>query len=190
MNRPDYYEFLQISPNAEPETIHRVYRFLALRLHPDNPETGDVEKFYLLNEAYDTLSNPRKRADYDAGRKQGENGAAPLSSEIDFMDDIQGELNRRLALLALLYVRRRTSPHLPEIPLVEVEERMGFPRDYLEFTVWYLQKKGYIMRADNSAFTLTADGVDFVESERAQLPLLHRLLANGAAASAAVPSPA
>ena len=34
MNIPDYFEFLQISPNAEPDTIHRVYRFLAVRLHP------------------------------------------------------------------------------------------------------------------------------------------------------------
>ena len=34
MNLPDYYEFLQISPNAEFDTIHRVHRFLALRFHP------------------------------------------------------------------------------------------------------------------------------------------------------------
>ena len=45
MKIPDYYEFLQISPNAEPATIHRVYRFLAGRLHPDIPGTGDAEKF-------------------------------------------------------------------------------------------------------------------------------------------------
>ena len=37
----DYYELLQISPNAEPETIHRVYRLLAQRFHPDNGQTGD-----------------------------------------------------------------------------------------------------------------------------------------------------
>ncbi len=48
MNLPDYYEFLQISPNAEFDTIHRVYRFLALRFHPDNPETCDPDKFHLL----------------------------------------------------------------------------------------------------------------------------------------------
>ena len=34
MKIPDYYEFLQISPNAEQATIHRVYRFLAGRFHP------------------------------------------------------------------------------------------------------------------------------------------------------------
>ena len=44
METPNYYEFLQISPNAEPDTIHRVYRFLAARFHPDNPETGDADK--------------------------------------------------------------------------------------------------------------------------------------------------
>ena len=44
----DYYEFLQISPHADVDTIHRVYRYLAARLHPDNPESGDAEMFRLL----------------------------------------------------------------------------------------------------------------------------------------------
>ncbi|MGI9072507.1 MAG: J domain-containing protein [Bryobacteraceae bacterium] len=57
----DHYEFLQISPNAQLETIHRVYRFLAARFHPDNPETGDPEKFLLLNRAFDVLSDPEQR---------------------------------------------------------------------------------------------------------------------------------
>ena len=66
----DYYEFLQISPNAEPSTIHRVYRFLAGRLHPDNPGTGDAEKFLLLKQAFDVLSDPERRAEYDATLKK------------------------------------------------------------------------------------------------------------------------
>lgn len=45
MEMPDYYEFLQISPSAEADTIHRVYRFLAARFHPDNQDNGDAEKF-------------------------------------------------------------------------------------------------------------------------------------------------
>ena len=59
MKNLDYYDFLQISPHAEADTIHRVFRFLAARLHPDNPESGDPEKFHLLKKAYDVLSNPR-----------------------------------------------------------------------------------------------------------------------------------
>ena len=41
----DYYEDLQISPNADLETIERVYRLLAKRYHPDNQATGSIEKF-------------------------------------------------------------------------------------------------------------------------------------------------
>ena len=175
---PDYYEFLQISPNAEPDTIHRVYRFLAARLHPDNPKTGDPEKFFLLKQAYDVLSSPERRAEYDVAR-YSEQSQIPLSTTIDFMDNIEGELNRRLALLAVLYVQRRTNPTYPEVSLHEVERRLGFPREYLDFTTWYLRNKGLITRADNSDFCLTVDGVDFVESQRAQIPILNKLLTRG-----------
>ncbi len=179
MDLPNYYEFLQISPNAETETIHRVYKFLAARLHPDNPDTGDADKFFLLKQAYDVLSHPARRAKYDAGIEKDGPPSDPLSNSIDFMDQIDGELNRRLAVLALLYVQRRTDPGHPEVSLAEVEIRMGFPRDYLEFTMWYLQKKSYVTGADNAKYTLTAEGVDFVESQRANLPVLHKLLTTG-----------
>ena len=56
---------------------------------------------------------------------------------------------------------------------------MGFPRDYLEFTLWYLVKKRYITRTDNAQFTLTADGVDFVETQRGSIPVLNKMLTTG-----------
>jgi sulfofructose kinase len=77
-------------------------------------------------------------------------------------------------------------PHQPRsslrsFPPWKSKMRMGFPRDYLEFTTWYLLKKGYITRADNSAFTLTAEGVDFVEiAARASVPVLNKLLTSTA----------
>ena len=54
----DYYETLQISANAEPETIHRVFRLLAQRFHPDNKESGNGARFRELTEAYQVLSDP------------------------------------------------------------------------------------------------------------------------------------
>jgi hypothetical protein len=179
MKALDYYEFLQISPNADPDTIHRVYRFLAARFHPDNPDSADPEKFALLRMAYDVLSDPARRAEYDASYETEGLNRPPLSSTVDFMDDLQGELNRRLAVLAVLYYRRRTNPASPEVGLAEIERRMGFPRDYLDFTTWYLLRKGYITRADNSDFTLTAAGVDFVETQRGHIPVLNKLLTTG-----------
>ena len=179
MEIQDYYEFLQISPNAQPATIHRVYRFLAGRLHPDIPETGDAQTFRQLKQAYDVLSDPERRAQYDATYKKDAPPPVPLSNSIDFMDSLGGELNRRLAVLALLYIKRRINPYTPEVSLNEVEARMGFPRDYLHFTTWYLRNKGYITQADNSDFTLTALGVDFVELNRANVPVLNKLLTPG-----------
>lgn len=179
MKSMDYYEFLQISHNADPDTIHRVYRFLAARLHPDNPETGNAEKFMLLQEAWNVLSDPKRRAEYDATCRNEPPQPVPLSTSVDFMDDIEGELNRRLAVLALLYIQRRTNPYKPEVSLAAVEKCMGFPRDYLQFTTWYLQNKKYITRADNSDLTLTVLGVDFVESNRTNTPVLDKLLTPG-----------
>ncbi len=177
MEIPDYYEFLQISPGAEVDTIHRVYRFLAARLHPDNQETGDTEKFFLLKQAYEVLSDPERRAAYDASRQGWQ--PKPLSTWIDFMDNMEGEMNRRLGVLAVLYFQRRTNPYAPEVSFRNIERRLGFPRDYLEFTAWYLRTKGYIVRADNSDFTITAEGVDFVETQRVNIPVLDKLLTAG-----------
>jgi curved DNA-binding protein CbpA len=177
MEMPDYYEFLQISPTAEADTIHRVYRFLATRFHPDNHETGDTERFFLLTQAYEVLSDPVRRADYDASRQSSQ--PEPLSAWIDFMDSMDGELNRRLAVLTVLYAKRRTNPDRPELSLRDIESRLGFPRDYLLFTMWYLRTKGNITRADNSEYTITAEGVDFVETQRKNIPVLERLLTTG-----------
>lgn len=178
----DYYEFLQISPNADSETIHRVYKYLAARFHPDNAKTGDATKFQVIKAAYDMLSDPTRRATYDAQQKQKH--PQPLSTTVDFMDQLEGELNRRMAVLAVLYYRRRTHSDMPEVKLAEIEERMGFPRDYLEFTLWYLVKKHLVTKSDNACFSLTAEGVDFVEKERVAFPVLNGLLTSSAGPSA------
>jgi len=180
MEIPDYYELLEISPQATQDTIHRVYRYMAARYHPDNLETGNLEKFTHLTSAYKVLSEPNRRSEYDAQRATHQPKIRnPISSTVDFLDQAEGDLNRRVAVLAILYYRRRIYPNSPEVSLAEIEERMGFPRDYLDFTTWYLAKKRYITRADNSDFTLTVEGVDFIETQRAAIPLLDKLLTNG-----------
>jgi curved DNA-binding protein CbpA len=177
---PDYYELLEISPQASQDTIHRVYRFMAARYHPDIPGTGNLEKFTHLASAYKVLSDPNRRSEYDAQRATLQPTIRnPMSTTVDFMDQADGDLNRRLAVLAILYYRRRMYPNSPEVSLSEIEDRMGFPRDYLDFTTWYLAKKRYITRADNSDFTLTVEGVDFIEAQRATIPVLDKLLTNG-----------
>ena len=70
----DYYEALQISPNADADTGQRVFRLLAQRFHPDNAETGDATRFRALHDAYSVLSEPEQRAKYiSATRRCGRN---------------------------------------------------------------------------------------------------------------------
>lgn len=60
----DYYEVLQLHPNAEPEVIESAFRRLALKYHPD--KGGSNERMAELNRAYAVLSNPEQRGAYDA----------------------------------------------------------------------------------------------------------------------------
>lgn len=172
----DYYEFLQISPNAEAETIQRVYKMLVVRYHPDNPETGDCEKFLLLSRAYRTLIDPGKRALYDAtyARRRGE----PLKVfELkEFIGGIEGEANRRLGVLCLLYMRRRSNPEDPGLSLLEFEQMMSFPREHLIFTMWFLKEKEYLRTENNADYTVTAKGAEFVESHLPSHRVLYNLL--------------
>jgi len=74
----NYYDLLQINPQAEIETIERVYRILASRYHPDNLQTGDEERFKVLNEAYQILRDPVKRKEYDRQFELSPAGPLPV----------------------------------------------------------------------------------------------------------------
>lgn len=179
----DYYEFLQISPKAGQETIRRIYRFMAARYHPDNPETGDQERFLFLNRVYQTLSDTQRRAEYDASRQAQSGTANPLVNVGALLDGVKGKANRRLAILGLLYNKRRLNSQEPGISLWELEAKMCIPREHLEFATWYLKAKHYLETGDNSELVLTASGVDYVEGAAEHDPMLHRLLSAGARSS-------
>jgi hypothetical protein len=173
---PNYYDVLQISPQAEAETVHRVYRIMAARFHPDNPETGDTDKFLLLKKAYEVLSDPDRRNEYDARHKRQDAEPMPIFEMKDFVIGVEAESNRRLGVLSLLYNQRRMDSDHPSLSLLILEQRMSFPREYLNFTMWYLRAKGFVTAADNADYTLTADGADYVEQNIVKSDILGKLL--------------
>lgn len=76
-NKRDYYEILGINKKANEKEIKSAYRKLAMKYHPDkNKEPGADEKMKEINEAYEVLSDPQKRANYDNYGHDGVNGQA------------------------------------------------------------------------------------------------------------------
>ena len=66
MAEKNYYDILGLDKNASPEDIKSAYRKLAKKYHPDiNKEPGATERFKEINEAYECLSDPNKKSNYD-----------------------------------------------------------------------------------------------------------------------------
>ncbi|HEV2580649.1 MAG TPA: molecular chaperone DnaJ [Ktedonobacteraceae bacterium] len=73
----DFYEVLGVARNASDDELKKAYRRLAKQYHPDaNKEQGSESRFVEINEAYETLSDPQKRAVYDRYGHAGLNGGA------------------------------------------------------------------------------------------------------------------
>jgi DnaJ domain len=161
----DYYEVMQVSPKADPETIHRVYRILAHRFHPDNADTGNSDIFRRILEAYEVLSEPQRRAAYDVNYH--------VVRQLRFRVFEQGESTlgkaaekaTRRGILDLLYTARINQPAQPAVSLQELEELLGCPREHLEFSLWYLKENGLVTRSDAGRFAITVKGVDQAEMD-------------------------
>src|SRR3712207_9568812 len=74
----DYYAALGVPKDADAAAIKKAYRKLARDLHPDkNPGNADAEaRFKEVSEAYDVLSDPKRRAEYDEARRLFGSGGA------------------------------------------------------------------------------------------------------------------
>jgi len=160
----DYYEVLQVSSSADPETIHRVYRYLAQRFHPDNRETGSDARFREVHQAYTVLSDAEQRARYDIIHQQARQDRFKLVATAgDVRNDFEMEQMVRLTLLEALYTRRRMEPSTPAIWMGDLEALIGRPREHLEFTVWFLSQKKFLTKDDNARLQITAEGVEHLE---------------------------
>ena len=160
----DYYEALQISPNADADTVQRVFRLLAQRFHPDNAETGDATRFRALHDAYSVLSVPEKRAQYDIRHQALRQERWRFAATAKASTDVEREQQMRATIMEILYARRRAEPDSPSFSPYELSQLTGQPREHLEFTLWYLVQRKFVTRDDQSRLTITVDGVDFVEA--------------------------
>ncbi|HAR94460.1 MAG TPA: molecular chaperone DnaJ [Deltaproteobacteria bacterium] len=171
----DYYDLLQLSQNADTDTIERIFRHFARKYHPDNTETGDSDRFRLIVDAHKILSDPEKRAGYDvryqdywnrkwnlAFEADRQNPSHEAGSTTDFGDDGKNRQN----LMSILYAQRRQNMKRPGVGDYELARLLGLPLELIEFHIWYLKAKGWVEQLDTGQIAISASGVDEVERNR------------------------
>ena len=159
IHNPDLYETLEVNPSASQETIERMFRYLAQHYHPDR-ETGDADRFDQIAKAYSTLKDPESRAAYDSRHKTNLDYQWSLVEEAGDSDNFDNDSMIQERLLSVLYAKRKRDPREPGLGPVQLASLIGCPHEMLEFHLWYLRDKGWIMRTETGSMAITADGVD------------------------------
>ena len=175
----DCYEVLQVSPNADLETIERVYRLLAKRYHPDNPQTGDSNKFQVLSDAYHIVRDPERRAAYDVKYEGQRAHQWQIFGKVSASNDTETDREIQQGILSLLYISRRQNPTNSGIGSFELERLLGVPEQHLEFHIWYLKEKGWIKQDDTGKFAITVTGVETVIEKNLFISKDRRFLEGG-----------
>jgi curved DNA-binding protein len=174
----DYYDLMQVSPNADDDTIQRIFRHLAQKWHPDHHQ-GDPDRFKRLVEAHKILSNPETRAAYDVKYQKFWDTKWKLAAEASGSQGFMDDKDVRERMLSLYYVERRSRMHDPGLGEMEVARLLRIPIELIDFHIWYLKEKGWIQRLENGQLAITAPGVDQVESGRLRLTPDRLLTAHG-----------
>ena len=128
----DFYEVLQLSQNADADTIMRVYHILVKRYHPDNQETGNTEKFHEIVEAYKVLSDPDKRVAYDVKYDENRAHVLKIFDEASASDSFESDRRILDGVLSLLFVSRRREPNRGGLGEIQLERVLGCPAAHLQ----------------------------------------------------------
>jgi curved DNA-binding protein CbpA len=161
----DYYEMLELSPNAKSETIEWIFRYLAKRYHPDNQDTGDARRFGEIMEAHTALRDPTNRAEYDIQHRNHSQFGRKLAEEASDSKSVVRDADIQDKLLSIFYVKRRQNLNNPGMSNFALERLLGSPPEHLEFHLWYLKEKGWIRRQEDGMLAITVEGVDRAKSE-------------------------
>lgn len=157
--KQDLYELLEVSPSASQETIERMFRYFAQRYHPDR-DTGDETLFKQISDAYRILKEPESRAAYDAQYRTNLDYQWSLVEDASDVENFQNDSLLQQRILSVLYTQRKREPQDPGLGSVQLARLIGCPHEMLDFHLWYLRDKGWIVRTEIGAMAITADGVD------------------------------
>ena len=121
LRSPDYYEILGVPRDASQEEIRRAYLEAARRLHPDkNKSPGETEIFLEVQQAYEVLSNPKRRKAYDISLPKEEAPASPILHEILYSRPHLVRLDEAQLIYVLLNLRARDEEEAFPVPPLNI----------------------------------------------------------------------
>jgi Ca-activated chloride channel family protein len=116
--KQDYYAILGVLRDSSAEEIRRAYYAAARRLHPDrNKLDGETEIFLEVQQAYEVLSNPKRRALYDATLPREEPDSSVLSCQVEYSRPNLVHLDEPQLVYALLDLAPRNAGQDTTVPL-------------------------------------------------------------------------
>ncbi|KAH1213606.1 Chaperone protein dnaJ 10 [Glycine max] len=151
----EYYDILGVSPSASYDQIRKAYYHKAMQVHPDkNPnDPHAAEKFQILGEAYQVLSDPVQRNAYN------QNGKHSVSRET-MLDP--------MAVFALLFGSELFEDYIGHLAAVQKEREEKLAKILRDYLGQYVRgdKKGFFQRAESEARRLSraAFGVDMLHT--------------------------
>ena len=163
---PDHYQVLQVSRQADTDTIRRVFHILAQRYHPDNRETGNRKGSARLSKRTPSCAIPRNARLTNVFLHGKDKGGFKIFDTLENSEGVRAEIRKREGILRLLYGKRLTDPHKPAMRAREFTEMLACPLEHLEFALWMLREQRLIIRSDNNHFEITWQGVQAFEAEQ------------------------
>ena len=182
----DHYAVLEVDPKADSDEIQAAYAKLAQRYQPKSP-TADAEKFEAVNLAYEVLSDAELRTGFDKIKGVGQDQSAPKFTGLDFFDALGREALLRVALLCVLYDRRKLKPLAPSISVRHLETILDSTSDEMTSVLWYLKQRNLVRSDDKSSLHITVDGMDFVENKKPTADEVMRFIKPDAIAGSKAP---
>jgi len=162
----DHYALLGIDPKSDSDAIRAAYTKAAAKYNPGNPDTGSQEKFDAVNLAFEVLSDPALRREFDKIKGVDQDDGKARFSGLEFFNALGRETNLRVALLCVLYDRRRTKPFTPSLSMRDIENTLQATQEEFSFALWYLKQRGLAGQDDKSSLLITVEGMDFLEQNR------------------------
>ena len=159
----DHYEVLGVEHKASMDAVQVAYARLAEQFHPKTGFTPDFDKFEAAALAFEVLSDPELRREFD--KLKGIGGEEkPKFSGLPFFEAYGRDINLRVALLCVLYDRRRSKPFTPSLSMRNLEGIVAATSEELNFALWYLKTRELCVQDDKSSLQITTEGMDYLKN--------------------------